>query len=485
VDLFGLDRPVYKDIASIEKDMDLLQQVWDLANEWNDMWEEWKLGRFTDLNVEAMEEASGKFNKKLQKLGKDIKSWKTWEAIKDKVDQFKKALPLISDLRNEALRDRHWQQLMDQIGKQFDPTGPDFTLAKVVDLGLPNFGELVGSLSNAASKELMVERAVTGLEATWSAMDMDIQKYKTDYLKLRSADDVFASLEDNVVTLSTMKASKFALSFLPELEKWEQTLALVSETIECILNVQRAWMYLENIFVGSEDIRKQLPAESKMFDGVNTTWKQVMKQLQQEGNVVNGCRIDGMLGTLNDMESKLEKIQKSLDQYLETKRQAFPRFYFISNDDLLEILGQAREPMAVQPHLKKCFEAIKSLKMEPPGKDGRRNYEAFGMNSPDGEYAAFTPGCVVIDGAVEAWLLEIEVVMRSSLKKTLNLTLAGQKGAKREKWVNDFPGQLLITAGQTSWTTDCEKGLAECEKGNRAGMRTVKKKASKHAQQVC
>ena len=476
VDLFGLDRPVYKDIAAIEKDMDLLQQVWDLANEWNDMWEEWKLGRFTDLNIDAMEEASGKFNKKLQKLGKDIKSWKTWEAIKDKVDQFKKALPLISDLRNEALRDRHWQQLMDQIGKQFDPTGPDFTLAKVVDLGLPNFGELVGSLSNAASKELMVERAVTSLEATWGAMQMDIQKYKTDYLKLRSADDVFAALEDNIVTLSTMKASKFALSFLPELEKWEQTLALVSETIECILNVQRNWMYLENIFVGSEDIRKQLPAESKMFDGVNTTWKQVMKQLQQEGNVVNGCRIDGMLGQLNDMESKLEKIQKSLDQYLETKRQAFPRFYFISNDDLLEILGQAREPMAVQPHLKKCFEAIKSLKMEPPGKDARRNYEAFGMNSPDGEYTAFTPGCVVIDGAVEAWLLEVEVVMRSSLKKTLYATIASQKGAKREKWVNEFPGQLLITAGQTSWTVDCEKGLAECEKGNRAGMRTVKKK---------
>ena len=239
VDLFGLDRPVYKDLASIEKDLDLLQQVWDLSNEWSDMYEDWKMGRFTDLNVESMEEASGKFNKKLQKLGKEIKSWKTWEQIKINVDQFKKALPLISDLRNDALRDRHWQQLMDQIGKQFDPAGPDFTLAKVVDLGLPEFGELVGSLSNAASKELMVERAVTSLEETWSKMDMDIQKYKTDYLKLRSADDVFAALEDNVVTLSTMKASKFALSFLPELEKWEQTLALVSETIECILNVQK------------------------------------------------------------------------------------------------------------------------------------------------------------------------------------------------------------------------------------------------------
>lgn len=70
---------------------------------------------------------------------------------------------------------------------------------------------------------------------------------------------------------------------------------------------------------------------------------------------------------LSEMSVKLEEIQKALDMYLETKRQIFPRFYFLSNDDLLEILGQSQNPEAMQPHMKKCFDNIKSLKIDKAG----------------------------------------------------------------------------------------------------------------------
>lgn len=62
---------------------------------------------------------------------------------------------------------------------------------------------------------------------------------------LRGTEEVFQVLEDNQVTLSVMKASRFAKAFEKEVDHWERCLSLVLEVIEMILTVQRQWMYLE------------------------------------------------------------------------------------------------------------------------------------------------------------------------------------------------------------------------------------------------
>ena len=63
-------------------------------------------------------------------------------------------------------------------------------------------------------------------------------------------------------------ANGYSEVFVDQVRKWEKQLNAVSETVDLILTVQKKWMYLESIFMASEDICKQLPRESVIFTEV-------------------------------------------------------------------------------------------------------------------------------------------------------------------------------------------------------------------------
>jgi len=107
-----------------------------------------------------------------------------------------------------------------------------------------------------------------------------------------------------------------------------------------------------------------------------------------------------------DNNKRFDEIQKCLEEYLGTKRAAFPRFYFLSNDEMLEILSQTRNVHAVQPHLIKCFDAMKKVKFT----DEANSKMIEGMYSPEVEYVQWS-GKVKAEGGVEFWLTDIEKMM--------------------------------------------------------------------------
>ena len=154
------------------------------------------------------------------------------------------------------------------------------------------------------------------------------------------------------------------------------------ENLDLWLKVQAVWMYLEPVF-SSEDIISQMPVEGSKFKEVNTSWHNLMNRVNDDPSAKTVMEIEELGQILKLANEKLERVQKGLNDYLESKRTLFPRFYFLSNDELLEILSETKEPLRVQPHLKKCFEGIAKLEFD----DERKIH---GMYSVEGELVPYT-----------------------------------------------------------------------------------------------
>ncbi len=134
-----------------------------------------------------------------------------------------------------------------------------------------------------------------------------------------------------------------------------------------------------------------------------------MSDVISDTKVYSVSVIPHLLGILKEAQSLLDTIQSGLNQYLETKRLFFPRFFFLSNDELLEILSTS-DPLQVQPHLKKLFEGVHALEFQP-------NLDIIAMHSKEGESVPLVRVLNPADakGAVERWLKEFEIVMRDTV----------------------------------------------------------------------
>jgi len=171
---------------------------------------------------------------------------------------------------------------------------------------------------------------------------LDLVNYQNKCRLIRGWDELFAKLAEHSNSLSAMKASPYYKVFEDEATSWEDKLNRLRILFDVWIDVQRRWVYLEGIFSGSADIQHLLPVETSRFRSLNTEFINLLKKIQKTPLVLEILGIEGIQRTLERFSEVLEKLQKALGEYLERQRSSFPRFYFVGDEDLLEIIGNSK-----------------------------------------------------------------------------------------------------------------------------------------------
>ncbi|CAB3256562.1 unnamed protein product [Arctia plantaginis] len=455
--LFGMEVKDYPILHQKKKEFNLLSKLYSLYLNVVNSIDGYFETPWVEIDIEQIVAQLAEFDVRCRKLPKGMKDWPAFIELKKKIDDFNQTCPLLELMADKAMKDRHWRRLETLLKCVLDVESESFTLANVMEAPLLENKEDVEDICISAVKEKDIEAKLKEVAASWALVDLTFAHFKNRgelLIKPQETLDTITLLEDSLMVLNSLASNRYNAPFKRDILLWINKLVSTSEILEKWLQVQNLWMYLEAVFVGG-DIAKQLPAEAKRFATIDKQYVKIMYRARDIVNCVETCTSDDTLKQmLPHLFEQLEACQKSLTGYLETKRLIFPRFFFVSDPVLLEILGQASNPHSIQPHLPSIFDAIYTVDF-----DDKERITV--MNSSNGESIHLEKAVICI-GGVEHWLNTLLESMQETVKNVIaNIaqTMIGDPEFEFLVGFKHFAGQAALLGMQILWTNDAEYAL--------------------------
>ncbi|XP_022824430.1 dynein heavy chain, cytoplasmic isoform X3 [Spodoptera litura] len=407
----------------------------------------------------------------LKELPARLRMYDSYEYVRKLLQSYTKVNMLIVELKSDALKERHWRQLCRAL--KVDWSLSELTLGQVWDADLLHNEHTVKDVVSVAQGEMALEEFLKQVRESWQSYELDLINYQNKCKIIRGWDDLFNKVKEHINSVAAMKLSPYYKVFEEEALTWEEKLNRINALFDVWIDVQRRWVYLEGIFSGSADIKTLLPVETSRFQSISSEFLGLMKKVGKSPMVMDVLNIPGVQRSLERLADLLGKIQKALGEYLERERSSFPRFYFVGDEDLLEIIGNSKNIARLQKHFKKMFAGVAAIILNDD------NTVINGIASREGEEVYFTsPVSTIENPKINSWLSMVEREMRVTLACRLKDAVGDVKQFKDGNvdpqkfidWCDKYQAQIVVLAAQILWSEDVEAALAS---GGGDGLKRV------------
>ncbi|KAF4549174.1 Dynein heavy chain-like protein [Elsinoe fawcettii] len=446
----------------------LLEEVQDFKSVWANLKTVWdgiedlKEQSWSAVQPRRLRQSLENLVKMTKDMPSRMRQYAAFEHVQVVLKGLLKVNPLLSDMRSDAVKERHWLKIFKALkpNKRYSPTGQ--TLGDVWDLQLGPSEAVIRDVIAQAQGEMALEEFLRQVRDIWQNYTLDLVSYQTKCRLIRGWDDLFAKCSENLNSLQAMKHSPYYKVFEEDASMWEDRLNRVHVLFDVWIDVQRQWVYLEGVFTGNADIKHLLPTESNRFNNIDNEFMTVLRKVYKSPLVLDVLNIPGVQRSLERLAEQLNRIQKALGEYLERERVSFPRFYFVGDEDLLEIIGNSNNTARIAKHLRKMFAGISGLLTDDVGL-------ITAITSREGEQVVLKNTISLAKTPrVNEWLTLLETSMKETIADLLTKAVAAIQdvagGDEIEHgtlsaFIEAYPSQVVVLAAQIWWTQCVQTAL--------------------------
>lgn len=289
----------FAEVYRLQSEIKLFVQLWSIADKFRAAFPVWMDGNFEMLDAEEIEDNIVDWWKSLNRLSKSkineyYHPMNLLNFLYNKLEELKDYLPMIIALRTKGITERHWRILSDMFKIELDPV--TIRVRTLLDHKLyePDKLSKIKGVSDIAIKEYAIQTTLENLENEIKAAEFTTLKYKdTNTHILRGADELISQFEEFSIKVAALRANQLSKNFNERVSKVEKDIKIVEDVLEEWTKAQKSWMYLEPIFQ-SEDISKQMPAESQSFQALDSFYRQSMKTIVLDPSVIRIAKRDGL-----------------------------------------------------------------------------------------------------------------------------------------------------------------------------------------------
>ena len=324
-ELFEVAVIAWRDLVNCRAELSMLKLMWDHVQLVVDIFAMFRATTWGNVDCEALADITKRLQKDIKSLPRPAHKWDVHIGLTALLAAMATTLPLIQDLRDDAMRPRHWTQLMQVTGSTF-VVDDKLQLDTLIKLELDKYQDACTEIVERARAEIKIDFALQKIINAWGLLFLEYVPFKATGVQiLVQPGEIFESLDDHEVQLQNMMSNRFVGFFEKIVTEWKVKLSTVRSVLDVWLEVQRSWTQLESIFLASEDIREQLPEDAKRFDGIDAAFREQMADACQHAEPIEVCTQDGREAVFQTNFAALELCQKSLSDYLEVKKKKVRR----------------------------------------------------------------------------------------------------------------------------------------------------------------
>ncbi|EAY15861.1 hypothetical protein TVAG_160340 [Trichomonas vaginalis G3] len=450
----------FPDIKEVSQQLKAFESTWLLVDKWQTSLDEmshedWVTFRTHIFDLEE-------FLQQWEQTVNSVPQSEVSNYVLDQVHTLLKAYPSMKYVRGDNWVAEHWEELGIIIKFPRPMKINDLKLADILNSAdkIRINEHKIKQLCERAKGEGTIRSALREIRE-WNMHTEFILFEQQGVPVIKEWKDLLTQVSDMQATIQSLSSLQYAEAFESEIQLWTTKFTTLHETLLLLNQIQRKWLHLAPIFSSGA-----LPSHTEKFNALDNQFRSLMNDTKKDPQVTSLLNKYDIVSLLKGLLEGLDACQSALTAFLESKRQGFPRLYFIGDFDLLDILGKVKDsPDVVQTHLKNLFQGISSVVFDD-------NKKLVAFCSSLGE-KVYLPEPIFTNSSVEVWLNELCVKQQKALMQSLSDYVQGKSFTTKK-----FPSQIVQVGEAIKYTSDMiasipHRQLRDCYKSYQQKLHAI------------